>query len=270
MSNIPHFNLIVAVVVILILIFVPPIRRFVFGFLRVIIAIVAAFIAVAGISMLMNNETIYEKPGAKARLMRFLTEDTAATSEKGLGTATCKWPDQPAPSPAASPSPAAEKTPAPPKMAQNQQAAAPSASPTPASDEEEEDVYPELITRTFPGIQRQKLFDVSQQVVNSLGGWKIVKSDPREGTIDCIFTSRVIGAEDDVRITVTGKGDIEVCSRSDTERPGNTSIRGYFPGDFGANTGHIKQFYETIEPRMDAIYKEEQDKENAKKPHGGQ
>src|SRR5437899_9030599 len=98
MSNIPHFNLIVAVLVILILIFVPPIRRFVFGFLRVIIAIAAGFIAVAGISMLMNNETVYEKPGTRARLVRFLTEDTAATSENGLGTATCKWPDEPAPS----------------------------------------------------------------------------------------------------------------------------------------------------------------------------
>ena len=40
----------------------------------------------------------------------------------------------------------------------------------------------------------------------------------------------------------------------------------YFPGDLGANIGHIKVFYETLEPKMDEVYKEEQDKQNAKKP----
>jgi hypothetical protein len=72
-----------------------------------------------------------------------------------------------------------------------------------------------------------------------------------------------------VRITVTPKGDVELCSRSGTERKGSTSLLGVFPGDFGANIGHIKQFYETLEPKMDEVYKEEQEKENAKKPHGG-
>ena len=42
----------------------------------------------------------------------------------------------------------------------------------------------------------------------------------------------------------------------------------YFPGDLGSNVGHIKQFYETLEPKMDEVYKEEQDKQNAKKPPG--
>jgi hypothetical protein len=246
MSSVPHLNLIVAVAVILLLIFVPFLRRLVFALLRIAIALIAAFVAIAGISMLMNNETIYEKPGVKPRIVRFLTQDRAATSEKGLGTATCKWPDEPA----------AGSTPAP-------------AAPRPESAETEEDVYPELITRSFPGISRQKLFELSEQVVNSLGGWKIVKSDPHAGTLQCIYTSRILGAEDDVRITVTPKGDIELCSRSGTERPGSTSLLGVFPGDFGANIGHIKQFYETLEPKMDEVYKEEQEKENAKKPHGG-
>jgi Protein of unknown function (DUF1499) len=250
MSSIPHLNLIVAAAVILLLIFVPFLRRLVFALLRIAIAVVAAFVAVAGISMLMNNETIYEKPGAKARIIRFMTVDHAATSEKGLGTATCKWPDEPA----ATSAPAAASTPA--------------AAAQPESTETE-DVYPELMTRSFPGISRQKLFDLSQQVVNSLGGWKIVKSDPHAGTLDCVYTSRILGAEDDVRITVTPKGDIELCSRSGTERKGSTSLLGVFPGDFGANLGHIKQFYETLEPKMDEVYKEEQEKENAKKPHGG-
>ena len=250
MSSIPHLNLIAAVAVVLLLIFVPFLRRLVFALLRIAIAVAAAFVAVAGISMLMNNETIYEKPGAKARIIRFMTVDHAATSEKGLGTATCKWPDEPA----ATSAPGAASTPA---------AAAQ------LESTETEDVYPELMTRSFPGISRQKLFDLSQQVVNSLGGWKIVKSDPHAGVLECIYTSRILGAEDDVRITVTPKGDIELCSRSGTERKGSTSLLGVFPGDFGANLGHVKQFYETLEPKMDEVYKEEQEKENAKKPHGG-
>ncbi|SRR5579885_85071 len=255
MSNLPYFNLILAAVVILILIFVPFIRRLVFALIRFAVAIVAAFIAIAGISMLMNNETIYEKPGVEARTIRFLTEDHAATSEKGLGSATCKWPDEPVPT--ATPTPAAG-------------AASPAAKPAAASTpSEEEDVYPELMTRSFPGIPRQKLFDMSQQVVNSLGGWKIVKADPRSGTIECIYTSRILASEDDVKITITPKGDIELCSRSGTARPDSTSLLRFFPGDFGANIGHIKQFYETLEPKMDEVYKEQQEKENAKKPRGG-
>jgi hypothetical protein len=252
MSSIPRLNLIVTAAVILLIIFVPFLRRLVFALLRIAIAVVAAFVAVAGISMLMNNETIYEKPGAKARIIRFITVDHAATSEKGLGTATCKWPDEPA----ATTAPAPASGPAPGAAAQPESA-------------ETEDVYPELMTRSFPGISRQKLFDLSQQVVNSLGGWKIVKSDPHAGVLECIYTSRILGAEDDVRITVTPKGDVELCSRSGTERKGSTSLLGVFPGDFGANIGHIKQFYETLEPKMDEVYKEEQEKENAKKPHGG-
>jgi hypothetical protein len=254
MSSIPHLNLIVAAAVILLLIFVPFLRRLVFALLRIAIAVVAAFVAVAGISMLMNNETIYEKPGAKARIIRFMTVDHAATSEKGLGTATCKWADEP---------------PAPATLGPARSTSVPGAAAAQPDSGEPEDVYPELMTRSFPGISRQKLFDLSQQVVNSLGGWKIVKSDPHAGTLDCVYTSRILGAEDDVLITVTPKGDIELCSRSGTERKGSTSLLGVFPGDFGANLGHIKQFYETLEPKMDEVYKEEQEKENAKKPHGG-
>jgi len=244
MSSIPHLNLIVVAALILLMIFLPFFRRLVFALVRITIAAIAGFVAIAGISMLMNNETIFEKPGAKGRIIRFMTQNRAATSEKGLGTATCKWPDEPA-------------------------ATATSAPAARSDSAETEDVYPELMTRSFPGISRQKLFDLSQQVVNSLGGWKIVKSDPHAGILESVYSSRILGAEDDVRITVTPKGDIELCARSGTERPGSTSLLGIFPGDFGANIGHIKQFYETLEPKMDQVYKEEQEKENAKKPQGG-
>ena len=244
MSSISHLNLIVVAAVILLMIFLRFFRRLVFALVRIAIALIAASVAIAGISMLMNNETIFEKPGAKGRIIRFMTQNRAATSEKGLGTATCKWPDEPA-------------------------ATATSAPAARSDSAETEDVYPELMTRSFPGISRQKLFDLSQQVVNSLGGWKIVKSDPHAGILESVYSSRILGAEDDVRITVTPKGDIELCARSGTERPGSTSLLGIFPGDFGANIGHIKQFYETLEPKMDQVYKEEQEKENAKKPQGG-
>ena len=244
MSSISHLNLIVVAAVILLMIFLRFFRRLVFALVRIAVALIAAFVAIAGITMLMSNETIFEKPGAKGRIIRFMTQNRAATSEKGLGTATCKWPDEPA-------------------------ATATSAPAARSDSAETEDVYPELMTRSFPGISRQKLFDLSQQVVNSLGGWKIVKSDPHAGILESVYSSRILGAEDDVRITVTPKGDIELCARSGTERPGSTSLLGIFPGDFGANIGHIKQFYETLEPKMDQVYKEEQEKENAKKPQGG-
>jgi hypothetical protein len=259
MSNIPYLNLIFAIIAVALIVFVPFIRRFVFAIIRVAIALGAAFVAIAGISMLMNNETIYEKPGVRARTIRFMTEDHAATSDKGLGSATCRWPDEPTPTPTATPTPA-------PAAAEAQQKPAPAASPTP----EEEDSYPELITRSYPGISRQKLFDLSQQVVNSLGGWKIVKADPRSGTLECIYTSRILGEEDDIRITVTPKGEVQLCSRSGTARPNSTSLLRFFPGDFGANIGHIKQFYETLEPKMDEVYKEEQEKQNLKRPRGEQ
>src|SRR6516225_9727188 len=129
MSSIPHLNLIVFAAVILLMIFLRFFRRLVFALVRIAVALIAAFVAIAGITMLMSNETIFEKPGARARIIRFMTQNRAATSEKGLGTATCKWPDEPAAT--ATPAPAAR-----------------------SDSAEPEDVYPELITRSFPGISR--------------------------------------------------------------------------------------------------------------------
>ena len=129
-----------------------------------------------------------------------------------------------------------------------------------------DDVFPELIRRGYPGIPRPELFKLSQDTVNSLGGWRIVKADPWTYTIDCIYTPRYFKLEDDVRITVDQSGDIEVCSRSGLARPDNTSLLRYFPGDLGSNVGHIKDFYEALEPKMDEVYQQEQEKQNAKKP----
>jgi len=275
MANIPYAPEIIAVVVILILIFVRPIRRLVSLLLRIAIAVVAIIVAIGGVSMLMNNETIFEKPGVEARSIRFFTQSGAATSEKGLGSATCKWPDAvgaaPAvsqPAPTASPSPAKRESPH--KRAKEEAGSAPSPAGTasPAASNPDDDVYPELITPSYPGIGQAKLFALSQQVINSLGGWKIVNSDPRSGVIDCIYTSRIFQSQDDIRITVTSRSEINLCSRSGSSRPDSTSLGRYFPGDFGANIGHIKQFTETLEPMMDEVYQKEQEKENAKKQPG--
>jgi hypothetical protein len=278
MANIPYAPEIIAVVIILILIFVRPIRRLVFLLLRIVIAVVAIVVAIGGVSMLLNNETIFEKPGVEARSIRFFTESGAATSEKGLASATCKWPDAAATSPAAAalPTPAAEpsavKHPPLHKHAKAEPAAAssPAAAPSPAAtaSNPDDDVYPELITPSYPGIAPGKLFALSQQVVNSLGGWKIVNADPKTGVIDCIYTSRILQSQDDIRITVTSRSEINLCSRSGSSRPDSTSLSRYFPGDFGANIGHIKQFTETLEPMMDEVYQKEQEKENAKKQPG--
>ena len=281
MPNVPYAPEIIAAVVVLILIFVRPIRRIVFLLVRIAIAVVAIVVAIGGVSMLMNNETIFDKPGVEARTIRFFTQDSAATSQKGLGSATCKWPDaapsaaasvaaSSAPAPAAAPSPSPRRKERERKRAKDQASAAasPGATPSPAAtaSNPDDDVYPELITPSYPGIAPAKLFALSQRVINSLGGWKIVNADPKTGVIDCIYTSRILQSQDDVRITVTPKSEIDICARSGSARPDSTSMLRYFPGDFGASVGHIKQFTETMDPMMDEVYKQEQEKENAKKP----
>jgi hypothetical protein len=260
--------LIVGVIVLAILIFVPLLRKVLSLVVRLAIFFIGLAVAGAGVAMIMNNETIFEKPGATTRVKRFISMNSAAATASGSGSATCDMGASKS-HPEASPTPAAgatkkhgEK-----KAAANEGEAtsggrmAPIATPAPLDD-----IYPELIRRSFPGISRQKLFQLSQDTINSLGGWKIVKSDPRSGTLDCIYTSRIFKWEDDVRITIEPSGEIDVCARSGTARPDSTTMLRYFPGDLGANIGHIKEFYETLEPKMDEVYKEQQDKENAKKP----
>jgi Protein of unknown function (DUF1499) len=272
--------LIAAIVIIAILYFVPFIRRTLSVLIRLAIFIAAVAIAFGGVSMLLNNETIFEKPGPELRVIRFATVNSARTTDSGTGAALCD-PNAPPISKAAEAAmlkEAAEKAAAARQLAAAAQAspaagaspgAKPSAVSTPSAEGEAppDDDYPELMRRSFPGIPRAKLFDLSKDVVNSLGGWKIVKEDPRAGTLDCIYTSRFLASEDDVKITIMPDGQVDLCSRSGTARPDSTSLMRIFPGDLGANVGHIKQFYETLEPKMDEVYKEEQDKENAKKPH---
>lgn len=260
--------LVVVVALILLLVFVPFFRSIISILIRLAIFFGAVFFAVAGGAMLMNNETIFERPGWKTRAARFLTVDWANTSEKGLGEAPCTADGSAA-------KPRAESGAA--KARQKKQAAAqPAASPTatPAAGEaEEENVYDELVTRNYicegdqpTAIPRDKLFQMAQDSVNELQGWKTVGAEPRMGLLNCTFTSRVFGFEDDIKIVVTPKSDIAICSQSKVGQPGSTSLMRFFPGDFGANMGHIKQFYAAIKPKADLYCKQLEEKQEKQKP----
>jgi hypothetical protein len=253
--------IVVALVVIAVLIFVPFVLRLL---VRLAVFLIPVAVAAAGIAMIMNDETIFEKPGAEQRAIRFVTMNSAAASPSGFGSVTCQMGIQPqAVAAPAAPAPkkhAAKKAPA--NQPEPVRRLEPIATPAPLDD-----VFPELIRRSFPGIPQQKLFQLSQDTINSLGGWKIAKVDSRNFTIDCIYTTRIFKFEDDVRITVQPSGEIDVCARSGMARPDATSMLRYFPGDLGANIGHIKEFYETLELKMDGVYKQAQDQQNAKKPH---
>ncbi|MFZ0246035.1 DUF1499 domain-containing protein [Candidatus Binatus sp.] len=252
-----------AIAVIAVMTLVPFMRLVLGRIVRLAFFLIPVAVAAAGIAMIMNDETIFERPGPQQRVVRFVTMNSAAASPSGYGSVICEVGNLPQ---AATPAESAPKKRAAEEALANQREPRrrlePVATPAPLDD-----VYPELLRRGYPGISRQKLFQLSQDTINSLGGWKIVKADPRNSTIDCIYTTRIFKFEDDVRITVQASGEIDVCSRSGLARPAATSLLRYFPGDLGASVGHIKEFYEALEPKMDEVYKEEQDRQNAKKPH---
>lgn len=252
---------VVAVVVLAAFIFIPILRRLLGLIIRLAVFFIGAAVAAAGIAMILSNETIFERPGFGQRVVRFVTMNSAASSATGTGSATCDMISHPEAAAAN-----ANETHKRPKKESARELKTTRNDVSKAEPAPIDDVFPELIRRGFPGISRQKLFQLSQDTVNSLGGWKIVKADPGNFTIDSIYTSRIFKLEDDVRITIDPSGEVEVCSRSGLARPDTASMLRYFPGDLGANVGHIKQFYETLEPKMDQVYKEEQDKQNAKKP----
>jgi hypothetical protein len=256
------------------LIFMPMLRRLMGGLTRIAIFVIGFAAAAAGVAMLMNNETIFEKPGAGQRVERFLTVNSAASSASGSSSVLCKIDNESQPQPSAAATPAATESKRHTRkqvgdeISQAENAGTATRLPHPvATPAPLDDVFPELIRRSYPGLPRQKLFDLSKATVDSLGGWRVVKADPHNFTIDCIYTTRILHFQDDVKITVQPSGDVDICSRSGTARPHSTSMLRYFPGDLGANIGHIKEFYEVLEPKMDQAYQDEQNKQDAKKPH---
>jgi hypothetical protein len=237
--------IIIVVVLLALLIFVPFFRSMISGLLRFAFLIVVLFLAIAGSAILMNNETIFDRPGWKQRATRFMTIDYAATSEKGTGDAQCA-------------------------IDQHAVAAAPqpSASPTPAGEGEDENLYDELMTRNYicegldtpVAIPRAKLLEMVQQTIAELNGWKLIDTDPRTGVLNITHTSRVLGHEDDIRLEVTAHSDVEICSQSKGE------LLGFFPGDFGANIGHIKEFYAALKPKTDQFCTELEQKQKPRGP----
>ena len=252
--------LISAAILVALLAYFPFLRRSASVLLRLVLFAAASFVAIAGIAMLMNNETMFAPPGTAARVTRFLTVDFAATSRKGRGDAGCAIGGEGAAS--ARESARARRTAAPvlgQSGAGRSDLKAGRLAKTSAAASEEEDVYPELVTRGYPGIPRAKLFRMAQDTVNGLGGWRIVRSDSRTGSLDCVYTTRIFGFQDEVKIFVTRRDEIDLCSQSKAGVSGFVSWARFFHGDFGANIGHIKQFYLALEPEVDAFYKSRQE-----------
>jgi hypothetical protein len=252
---------IIVVVFIALLIFVPFFRSMLSGLLRFSFLIVVIFLATAGTAILMNNETIFDRPGWKQRATMFLTQNSAATSEKGIGDAACEIDKHADAADAEEARAKARKK----KEAAQAAASQPSASPTPTGEAEDENLYDELMTRNYiceldtpVAVPRAKLLDMVQQTIAELQGWKLIDIDQRTGVLNCTHTSRVLGLEDDIRIAITPHSDVEICSQSKVE------LLGFFPGDFGANIGHIKQFYAALKGKTDQFCEELIEKQKPK------
>lgn len=258
--------LVVAGAIILVMIFVPVIRAIVRALFLTVVTIGAIAAAAFGVALLINNVALNDSPGMRARIIRFATVNWAATSEKGLGTQTCRditagYTPEPMPgqSPAA-PTPAPKPAPTPKPTPAVQAAGTPAASPSPNP---EEDVYPELVQRNYPGITRGQLFKLAEDSVNEMQGWKITKEDARAGTIQCEYRTRFLGYLDDLLITVSPRSEIAICSHSRIGEGSPGFLGTLFSGDLGANLGHVKEFYTAMEPKVDAIYKEQEKKQQA-------
>jgi hypothetical protein len=220
------------------------------------------FLATAGTAILMNNETVFDRPGWKRRATMFLRQNFAATSDKGTGDATCEIDKH---AEAANAEEARAKSRKKKEVAQAAAAGQPSATPTPAGEAEDENLYDELMTRNYiceldtpVAIPRAKLLEMVQQTIAQLQGWKLIDIDQRTGVLNCTHSSRMLGLEDDIRIAISSHSDVEICSQSKGQ------ILGFFPGDFGANIGHIKQFYAALKTKTDQYCNELIEKQKPK------
>src|SRR5882762_838014 len=99
--------LIAGFIVLAILIFVRSLRVVFSLLVRIAIFLIGLAVAAAGVAMIMNNETIFEKPGVTTRVKRFISMNSAAASASGSGSATCDMGASAKTQPEASPSPAA-------------------------------------------------------------------------------------------------------------------------------------------------------------------
>ena len=258
------------------IIFVPFFRSMFKGLLRFSFLIVTIFLAMAGVAILMNNETIFDHPSAQQRLVRFVARNSAATSENGWGDAPCSF-DKPAKEEETRAKAKKQPEDAAAQTAQGgaQVTAQPTATPTPSPEDIQANLYDELMTRNYIcegdtpiAIGRAKLIGI--RAADHRGTQRLENDQHRSAHRDylnCVHTSRILGLEDDVRILVTPKSDVEICSQSKAGEPQSGSLLGFFPGDFGANMGHIKQFYAAMKDKADAYCKALEEKQKPKGPN---
>ncbi len=238
------------------------------------IAVFAGSMAViiGGTAILMNNVSLAGPPNAAVRLQRFLTVNWAATSDKGDGAAACADPAELA---ARQPAGAerrerhhlrrtAAHTDAGPAPAGT---ASPAAGARGAGGGEAQPGFPELVRNSYPGIPPARLMQVAASTVSGLPGWQIVSSDPKTLTINAMYHTRLLGFADDVRIVVTPRSEVDLCSRSRVGETGAQSPLGAMHGDFGANIGHIKEFYLALAPAADEAYRQVEIEQTAQQ-HG--
>lgn len=214
---------------------------------RTVLLVCLLAVIVGGIAILMNNVSLAGPPGPLARLSRFLTVDWAATSPKGDGAATCA--DLKTLTAAA---PARQ-----PRRRHSEATSGTQAADVPVAPEAQDD-YPELVRRSYPGIPPQRLFQLAASTLSGGPGWTVLSADPKTLVIQAIYRTRLLGFIDDVRIVVTPDSEIDVCSRSRVGEPDDHSSLGFFHGDFGANIGHIKEFYAALEPAVNVAYRREE------------
>jgi hypothetical protein len=239
---------------------------------RVAVFIGAMTVIIVGSAILMNNVSLAGPPNPAVRLHRYLTMNWAATSDKGDGDAACAT--------------LAELTARQPAGVEHrerrhlrrtagnsdvQPATAPTATPAAgaggAGGGEAQPGFPELVRSSYPGIPPARLMEVAASTVSGLPGWQIVNSDPKTLTINATYRTRLLGFIDDVRIVVTPRSEVDLCSRSRIGEPGSQSPLSALHGDFGANIGHIKEFYLAMAPAADEAYRQVELQETAQQ-HG--
>jgi len=253
--------------------------------LRIVFFLLMVAIIAIGIAIIQNGVPIANTtPGLAARMRRFMTVDWAATSTDGDGLAQCASMDELAARKPIVPEPhvvmavarpriihhrrrrrhsrrmAAVSTPMPSPVATPARSpAAPTATGTPAANGSgapvETDNYPELVRHSYPGIPPEQLFQMAAATAVSIPQWTVEAVNPGDMTINAIYHTRLLPLKNDIRIVVTGLSEVDVCSESRVGEPGVNSVASLFPGDLGANIGHIQQFYVALAPMVAQVYK---------------
>ncbi len=225
---------------------------------RILVFFGAVTVIAVGSAILMNNVSLAGPPSPAVRLYRFLTVNWAATSEKGDGAATCADPQTLA---ALQPVDVEHHE----RRHQRRVAvptnvAAGSSSPRGAVDsapraERTEQDFPELVRNSYPGIPPERLMQLAASTVSALPGWELVNTDAKTLTVNARYHTRVFDFVDDIRIIVTPRSEVDLCSRSRTGEDARWPMN-LLHADFGANLGHIKEFYLALAPAVNEAYRQ--------------